>query len=143
MEKLVHRYQKASQDGFQGNTIDRHVDGLSITHGSHRQHIWTYAVGVVNTDDDNFLHCCCCPCAVVGGPNLSAFVGSHYYCESRAGSSWDYVYYLSGVLWDGAGCSANNTCCNNPNLPWFYRQLSESNEDDMEVRSCTNESFDN
>ena len=54
-----------------------------------------------------------------------------------------YVYNLSDLLWGGAGCSANNTCCNNPNLPWFYRQLSESSQDDMEVRSCMNESFDN
>ena len=139
-------YQKASPDGFQGNTIDRHVDRSSITHGSHRQHIWTYAIGVIDTImmTISFIAVAVLVHAVVSGPNPTAFVGSHYYCESQgAGSSWDYVYNLSDLLWGGVGCSANNTCCNNPNLPWFYRRLSESSQDDMEVRSCMNESFDN
>ena len=85
-----------------------------------------------------------CPCAIVGGPNPSAFVGSHYYCESGAGSSFDSSeYYLSDVLWDGAGCSAGNTCCSDPKLPWFYRQLSDATQDDIEVRSCMLENTSN
>ena len=64
-----------------------------------------------------------CPCAAVAGPNPPDFVGSHHYCKSGTGLSWNNgVYYLSDVLWDGAGCSVGNTC-SNPNLPWFYRQL--------------------
>ena len=35
-------YQKGSPDAFYTNSIDTYyVDGLSITHGNPRQHIWT------------------------------------------------------------------------------------------------------
>ena len=142
----VSGYQKGSPDAFYpGNTIDSiYVEGLSITHGSSpRQHIWTYAVGVVGSGSS--IHACCaCPCAAVPGATPPSFVGSHYYCESGAGSSWNGgTYYLSDVLWDGAGCSVGNTCCSDPNLPWFYRQLSQTTQDDIEVRSCMDSPFTN
>ena len=140
-------YQKGSMDGFYNyNSAARdiesnYVDGLSITHGNPRQHIWTYAVGL--TDSGNYPQYNC-PCAVFGGPNPPAFVNSHYYCESGADSSYDFItYHLSDVLWDGAGCSAGNTCCSDPNLPWFYRQLNQTTQDDIEVRMCTLENSDN
>ena len=137
-------YQKGPMGGFYNSDSgigieSNYADGLSITHGSPRQHIWTYAVGL--TDSGNYP-AYNCPCAIVGGPNPSAFVGSHYYCESGAGSTWGFVYYLSDVLWNGAGCSAGNTCCSDPKLPWFYRQLSLTTQDDIEVRSCMN-AFEN
>ena len=140
-------YQKGSMDGFYNSASggigieSNYVDGLSITHGSPHQHIWTYAVGL--TDFGNYPSYNC-PCAVVGGPNPPAFVGSHYYCESGASSNYDVSeYYLSDVLWDGAGCSDGNTCCLNSTLPWFYRQLNQTTQDDIEVRMCSLESFSN
>ena len=133
-------YQKGSMDGFyNGNLNDtvegNYVDGLSITHGNPRHHIWTYAVGISDSGSYPSYNC---PCAVVAGPNPPDFVGSHYYCESGTGSSWSNgVYYLSDVLWDGEGCSVGNTCCSDPNLPWFYHQLNQTTQDDIEVRMCT------
>ena len=136
-------YQKGSPDGFAGaGSIEgRYADGISITHGSPRQHIWTCVVGL--TDSGSFT-AYNCPCAVHGGPNPPTFVGSHYYCESGGGSNFDgATYHINDVLWDGAGCSAQNTCCSHPNLPWFYRQLSQNTQDDIEVRSCVDEDFSN
>ena len=134
-------YQLGSPDGFTGGTIDSsYVDGLSITHGNPRQHIWPYAVGV--TDNGNY-GCCNCPCAATPGPAPPSFVGSNYYCESGAGSSCTYTYYFSDPLWDGAGCSASNTCCSNTNQPWFHHQLSSITQDDIEVRICRDEMFSN
>ena len=52
-------------------------------------------------------------------------------------------YYLSDPLWDDLDCPTGNTCCDNPNLPWFYRELNMTTVDDVEVRICTDESFDN
>ena len=100
-------------------TVFEYFEGLSITHGSPRQQIWTYVNGV--SEAINTAANCLCD---IGGLSPPAFVGSHYYCESGAVSSvGNEVYYLSDVLWDGAGCSAGSTCCSDPNLPWFYHQL--------------------
>jgi len=137
-------YQRGSMDGFYSisNNLDGvYFDGLSVTHGSPRQHIWTYVVGI--SDSGNYPSYNC-PCAAVSGTNSPTFVGSHYYCESGTGSSWSNgVNYLSDVLWDGAGCSAGNTCCSDSNLPWFYRQLGQTTQDYIEVRICTGEGFSN
>ena len=131
-------YQKGSTSAFHSSTGSSIIDGMSITHGSPRQHIWTYAVGF--TDSANVVYNC--PCAFYGGPDAPAFVGSHYYCESGANLTADVSsYFLTDVLWDGEGCSAGNTCCSDPNLPWFYRQLNGTTQDDIEVRSCTDGVF--
>ena len=141
-------YQRASPDGFQRDDItinDIYVDGISITHGDHRQHIWTYAIGVV--ESGNVSSCCGCPCTADPGPQPPDFVGSNYYCESGVDSPfWDFEHYLSDVLWDEAECFDNNTmtCCSNTaNVPWFYRDLNVTTQDDIEVRSCMNEPFHN
>ena len=85
-----------------------------------------------------------CPCAAHAGPTPPSFVGSHYYCESGAGSTSDTdTHHLSDVLWDGERCSAGNSCCSDPNLPWFYHQLNQTTQDDIEVRSCMDEPFSN
>ena len=135
-------FQKGSPDAFLYNTrsIDNvYVYGLSITHSNPRQHIWTYAAGL--TDNGNYPSWNC-PCAVIPGPAPPSFVGNNYYCESGAVDSYDInAYHLSDPLWDGAGCSASNTCCSNPNQPWFYHQLSEMTQDDIEVRICRPQSF--
>ena len=137
-------YQKGSTDAFQYNTrsIDTYyVDGLSITHGNPRQHIWSYAVGL--TDNGNYRGYNC-PCAAIPGSAPPSFVGSNYYCESGTGSSYSiHTYYFSDPLWDGVGCSASNTCCSNTDQPWFHHQLSSITQDDIEVRICRDENFSN
>ena len=58
-------YQKGSTDGFTADhsePIDSsYVDGLSITHGIPRQHIWSYAIGLTDSGNDRRNNC---PCAV-------------------------------------------------------------------------------
>ena len=135
-------YQKGSTDAFEFSTLSidsYYVDGLSITHGNPRQHIWTYAVGLTD-NGNNPKHNC--PCAAIPGSAPPSFVGSNYYCESGAGNSWDFsTYHFSDPLWDGAGCSANNTCYYNRNQPWFHHQLSKMTQDNIEVRICRYNGF--
>ena len=139
-------YQKGSTDPFvryndadPNNINGPYVDGLSITHGTPRQHIWTYVVGL--TDHGHIESCPCSPNSEVNPPS---FLGSNYYCESGTGNSFYHeTYYFSDPLWDGSGCSSGNTCCSNNNLPWFQYQLSEMTQDDIEVRICTDEEFFN
>ena len=136
-------YQKATPDCFVNRDIgidSSYVDGLSITHGNPRQHIWTYAVGV-STSPTHRDHNC--PCASPSGLDPPSFVGTHYYCESGADSAIDLsTYYLSDVLCDGENCPADNTCCSDSNLPWFHRRFNQITQDDIEVRVCTDQGFD-
>jgi len=134
-------YQKGSPDSFAVvksiNTM--YVDGVSITIGNPRRHVWTYAVGISDDNPGNV-----CPCAAVPGPAPPSFVGEHYYCESGNTGGWENVHYTDDPLWDGAGCvHPNNNCCTNVGLPWFIREFPIAQNDNIEVRICTNSGYDN
>ena len=125
-------YQKGFTLAFYrtGHTVDQaYFSGLSITYSSNpRQHIWTYASGFSETFDYIYN----CPCSVYPGPNAQSFIGSNYYCES---GSVDHpgtdTYYFDDALWDGEGCMDN--CCDDATQPWFYRQLNQITQDDIEA----------
>ena len=130
-------YQKGSPDAFESKARsinDNYVDGISITVGSPRKHVWTYAVGV--SDDYNYkTHNC--PCAAIPGISPPAFVGNDYYCESGNAGRWYLApYYLSDPLWDGNGCGNSNSCCARIGMPWFYRSLLMTTIEDFEIRIC-------
>ena len=119
---------------------DHYLDGLSITLGNPRKHVWTYAIGI--SDDGNYPDWNC-PCAAIPGPGPPAFVGDHYYCESGNTGTFNINdYHTSDILWDGNGCHhANNNCCTNPDMPWFFRQFSLSIQDYLEARICYRNQF--
>ena len=132
-------YQKGETSSFEGGQGINGVyaDGLSITYGTSRIHIWTYAAG----RSDNQTHIHNCPCAP-GGQSPPSFVGNNYYCESGAtGISTRPTYYLNDPLWDGSGC-ITSTCCANRTQPWFLNELGETITSDIEVRLCTWWQFD-
>ena len=141
----VKGYQKGSLSAFGDVVIpsldNQYVEGISITLGNPRKHVWTYAVGL--SDDGNHAggaHNC--PCARHQGTAPPSFVGEHYYCESgNTGHYSDSQYYTEDPLWDGAGCSANNNCCTSTDQPWFFRQLTMKKQDNIEARLCTNQEF--
>jgi len=116
-----------------------YVDGVSITFGSPRKHVWTYAVGL---SDDATYDCCNCPCAKYPGPPPPYFVQDHYYCESgNTGSAHQSTFYDRDVLWDGKGCAEYNNCCSQPGLPWFYRLFPHYEKGDFEVRICYDQDY--
>ena len=131
-------YQFGSPDGFTGSTsLDSlYVDGLVVTQGSTRDHIWTFAVGL--SKNDNLGTCCNCPCALYPGPNAPPFVGERYFCESGVNGHWVAQWYLDDPLWDSDGCESGSTCCDRGG-PWFTTTLSQETSDDIEVRLCFNE----
>ena len=136
-------YQQGSPDGFGSTdsgepqeTVDgMYVDGVSLTHGNPRMHIWTFAAGLLengNTDLNNNHRC---PCD--GGQQPPAFVGQNYFCET---GDHDPVhnqskFYSQDPLWDGKNC-VQSTCCTFHNPPWFNVQLTKPTMDDIEVRIC-------
>ena len=78
------------------------------------QHIWTYAA-----------------------PNIQVVLPFHlYYCKSASTKcyfcSWLQYYYSNDTLWDGTGCVDN--CCDGTTQPWFYHQLNQTTQDDIEAQ---------
>ena len=137
----VEGYQKGATDGLRESSIDSiYVDGISITLGNPRKHVWTYAVGLSDDLKDNYGDSC--PCAKHPGRDPPAFVGNHYYCESGNIGQFDITtYYTSDPLWDGSGCLAGNNCCTNTDQPWFFRQMVMNRRDDIEARMCSDQGF--
>ena len=137
-------YQKGATAGFhayyrEGQTIDGYyADGLLITYGHPRQHIWTYAAGITDNATHNTANC---PCAADRLSLPPSFVGTSYYCESGAADVHNFsAYYFNDPLWDGSGCITSN-CCINPTQPWFYQELHENTTVDIEARICSQHYF--
>ena len=119
-----------------------YVSGLSVTYGSLRSHIWTFAAGY--SKDHNHA-CCSCPCASpYPGPAAPPFVGENVFCESGNTGPLEAQWYLDDPLWDSQGCASGSTCCDRGG-PWFTTTLSQEVRDDIEVRMCLHHvlSFEN
>jgi len=135
-------YQKGSPDAFVNykESIDGlYVEGISITVGSPRKHVWTYAVG---TSDDHEYSCCNCPCATHPGIPPPAYVKNNHYCESgNVGEFESDALHLLDPLWDGHNCTVNNGCCGQTGLPWFHRELPTRITEDFEIRICKDSDY--
>ena len=123
---------------------DIYVDGVSVTHGSPRTHIWTFAAGVTEgtysggPGPD-------CPCSRQGATPAPSYIGNDYYCESGNsvdGGRVDSFLYGNDPLWDGKQCEGQ-CCSDGKSPPWFSVELTDPTTDDIEVRICADESTDN
>ena len=106
------------------NDIDLpYLDGVSVTYGSPRQHIWSLAAG----HGGDFHRCPCDNTNRGQAPLPPAFVGDNYFCDG------DY----NGALWDGQDCTT--ACCTFNSPPWFNVTLPAPSSDSIEVRICSDE----
>ena len=134
-------YQVGSTDDFgpgvPTNDINSaYVDGVSLTHGNQRRHIWTFAAA-------GRMDRICDDCRDESRP---ASVGSDFFCDSgNPMSSTDRfnTVFSDNPLWDGVGCTADNECCPTDNPPYFLKTLPQPTTDDIEMRVCRNEGRDN
>ena len=118
-----YRSRTTESDGFRINggedTIDdAYVDGLSITRGSPRKHIWSYAAGISGCDCYNNSQ----------NHNLT-FVGNDYFCEQSNTNVEENEVAWDDPLWDRKVCSI---CCGGP---WFHKEVPLTT-DNIEVRWC-------
>ena len=78
-------YQYATTDAFHVQTspsIDQaYVDGVSITRGSPRKHVWSFASGFQESFSNPRYNCPCSTCCG-HGQSVPSFVGNDYFCES-------------------------------------------------------------
>ena len=137
-------YQVYSPDAFghygmlgsPGNINSHYVDGVSLTHGNPRRHLWTFAAALheAGTNPHSF-----CPCTNTNTASQAsqppAFVGNDYFCDT-AMQYYQHIFYGDDPLWDGAGCGPLSTCCSFNNPPWFYKLLPQPTTDDIEMRVC-------
>ena len=143
-------YQYASPDAVHSGNGPNHnnlngdyVDGVSITHGFPRQHVWTLMAGnyeAINNYPYN------CPCTAGSTQQVQSFIGNHYFCESGvAGDYLQALLYTTDPLWDGQDCRTLETaCCSVPDLPWFHRDYGNTTTTDyLELRVCGDESTGN
>ena len=131
-------YQYSATSSFYGyhirsqNTLDSaYVEGLSVTHGNPRKHIWTFAAE--RSKDSNYANGNC-PCAAFSSsPPAPPFVGDNYFCESGNTGQFENQWYFDDPLWDSQRCASGSTCCDRGG-PWFT--LNQVVSDDIEMRMC-------
>ena len=130
--------------GFRDNSILNNIntyyaDGVSLTHGNPREHIWTLMSG--SSDRSRFTNKC--PCGSLGSFPAPSFVGSDYYCEAAYQGNevpQHREFYSSDPLWDGKDCGSSETaCCQSSLIPWFYKSIGNYTTDYIEMRICCNE----
>ena len=131
-------YQYGIPEAFTSISVDsKYVDGVSLTHGHPRQHIWTFAAA---QDEVGTIPSGNCPCIntnqVAQTTPPPAFVGNDYFCDTASEERVQVTFYGDDPLWDGAGCGPLNTCCSFNTPPWFYKQLPQPTTDDIEMRVC-------
>ena len=133
-------YQFGTTDGTNNNDINgAYIDGISLTHGNPRNHIWSFIAGY----QESVAHSRC-PCGTVNRKSSSSFVGNDYFCESGVPSPLKYEFYPNDPLWDGKGCgSIEQPCCWVPGLPWFHKTFHYTTTDYIEMRSCCDEGTNN
>ena len=139
----IKAYQFGSPDAFGGRCIpksinDNYVDGISLTHGSPRHHIWTFAAALDEYAGSHPHYNC--PCTDVKNKNKATpppnFIGNDYFCDTASENLFQYKFYSDDPLWDGDGCGPLNECCSFNNPPWFYKELLQPTTDDIEMRVC-------
>ncbi len=99
------------------------MEGISLTHGSPRKHIWT-STFAASADEVGTHLPSNCPCTNINQARSAttppAFAGSDYFCDTASQGIFRNGFFYGGdPLWDGAGCGPLNTC----SLRWKYPQL--------------------
>ena len=133
----VSAYRWKTTDSFDSNvqkeSLDNaYVDGVSITRGYPRQHVWSFASGWEKSS---------CPCHTSTAKyRQPSFVGQDYFCEVVSGGTYSKGLY-SELMWDGVGCSASTCCHGSSTMPWFKNELSVSSTDVLELRAVCDSNF--
>ena len=106
-------YQKGTPDGYYTFAYTTYpskaIDGpwVSLTYGTPRKHLFTYASGYSSDCSYSRINC---PCARYPGDNPPTYVQGDYYCESGSiGCPAHGTVYATDPLWDGKACSTGIT----------------------------------
>ena len=142
-------FQYATTDAFwqyyndRSRTVDdNYIDGLSVTVGYPRTHVWSFAAAQAEGGNgaDSVYSCPCARTDVNASSVIPPFVENSYFCES-GNDQWSSfgVLYEDDPLWDGQGCPENSSCCQLNSPPWFCKELGREFRSDIEVRLCVDQ----
>ncbi len=80
-----------------------YVDGISLTYGRPRKHVWTFAASL---DEVGTLPHNNCPCTNINQTNDAStppvFVGNDYFCDTASQGRYQYIFYDDDPPLDGA-----------------------------------------
>ena len=140
-------YQKGTTDAFynyystSSPVTKQYVDGVSITHGTHMKHIWTFAAANDELRADQWR----CPCSRIGRNftgYIPPYVGDDYFCDAGTPSFPDPAkIYTTNPIWDGSGCGSSSSCCTFNSPPWFCKELARPTTDNLQLRVCRDQHF--
>ena len=136
-------YQYGTPDAIHGGSIEgTYIDGVSLTHGNPKQHIWSFIAAV---DEAATYTPSTCPCTNRNqpGPHPPSFVGNDYFCDSGSTNRYQDGRFYNDPLWDGEGCGPLSDCCTFRNPPWFYKKLPSATGDNVEMRVCRDQTATN
>ena len=115
----------ADFEGLGNGSIDNpYVDGVSVTYGSPRQHIWTFGAG-----HGGEFRCPCDNTDRAQAPLPPSFAGDNYFCDGED----------NGALWDAMDCTTD--CCTFNSPPYFTVTLPAPTSDNIEVRICLDQAI--
>jgi hypothetical protein len=135
-------FQVGSPDGFNPTCTRFTMDGIVISHGASRHHIWSYIAGATVSSSEHRRSNCPCSSDTAGAEPTQS-IGDNYYCESgNPTERLPYKIYPNDPLWDGQQCEG--TCCSGTKSPpWFSVQLPTITTDRIEVKICADEPTSN
>ena len=128
------------------SSIDQaYIDGVSVTYGTPRKHIWTFTSGISETNAHPRWSC---PCAFAGTPQPPSYVGNNFFCESgnplTTYENTGNFRYVDDPLWDGKRCDSEGQYCSNANSPpWFSVDLPDETNETIEIRICSQDGINN
>ena len=116
------------------------LDGIVLTYGSPRCHIWSFANGISQSRTDVSA----CPCNTGFTGSVPPYIHNDYFCDSGYPYFGEppFTYFITDPLWDGAGC-VRGTCCTFNSPPWFCKTLPLPTNEDIELRLCLDEPISN
>ena len=141
-------YQFGSPDAFRAYVTsfytrpeDPYFDGVVITRGTEKEHVWTFSGSV---SEAGAFSADVCPCTNPGSTQSAPpFVGTDYFRETAVSGTFADVLYPDDPLWDGENCGSGSTCCEFNDPPYFCKTLSQPTTDDIEVRICADDLLEN
>ena len=144
-------YQAGNPDAFfnsvaagRGSIDQGYVDGISVTHGRNpRNHIWTFAAALSEAHSNLQWICKCTNTTNIWPYEIPGFIGNNTFCDSgnKGRAETSSVVFENDPLWDGEGCGTYSSCCQENRPPWFCTSLPSPTSDDIELRLCFGEIF--